>query len=564
MQPEHSVDIQNYFDMFKRRRRIMVWTCLFVVSTAIAMAVGIPERFESKGTIMIERGEVSEAIVQTGLDRDLDTNLSIQRIKDAILTRDNLTMLLEKHNLYPELVEAGEAGFARGELRRSIAVQAVTAEDMPIGSDSTETIAFDVLVSSRSPEKARDVARNLIELFTEQHRANRTALAQNTIDFLESEAAKLESTISENEAALADFKQRNAGALPELMDMNLQVMERTERELEGIDRDIRVQQQSLNLLRSELSQISPYATVYAEDGRIIRGTPDRLQELEAEFVRIASLYGPEHPDRIRLEREISQLRDDRSSSGLRSITEQELYRKRNELEDLSQQYSADHPDAVRLRRQVASLEAELDSMSSDERTIDAAPTNPDYISTKLRVDASEEEIVALSNRRSDLRGKLNDLESRIVSTPQVEREYSELTRDYEGAVDEYNEIKEKLSVAQINLSLEIDSKGERFTVYRNANYPSIPASPNRPLIFIAAIACAFTLAIGLALLLENLDTNVRGSRDIRGIFGAPPIAAIPRIRTSADRIKQLGKASAFVTGFVLWGVGLTFILQTMP
>ena len=535
MENQYTADIQDYIAMFRRRRTIMFWAVAFCLITALVLAFGIPAQYLSKGTIMIERAEISDDIVRTTFDRDADTNLSIQRITDFVITRENLSAVVAAHDLYPELRENGSDDKAIRELRSNIEVVALTAEDMPLGSESSKTIAFEVMFFHPTPEKARDVARNLINRYILEHHKRRTALALNTIQFLETEAKKLEKSISGTEATLAQFKQHHAGALPELMNMNLQVMERSGGELESVERDIRVAQQNRNMLTAELSQIDPSITVYTEDGRPIQGTAERLQMLEREYVRISSLYSPQHPDRIRLQKEIAQLRKSGIPPMQKRALETEIAARRNKLSQLRERYSEDHPDIVKLERLIYEFEIQLDALPAEESLSNASePSNPEYISVKVRLDAANRELSALSSRRDALRRKLSTLESRIMLTPQVEREYRELTRDYELALDKYNEIKNKQSLAQINLSLEIEQKRETIAVYKKPGYPSKPVRPNRPLIMIAAIALAVTLAVGLAVATETLDTTMRGRRDVQSIWDAPPIAGHPIARTTLN------------------------------
>jgi len=563
MDNQNNADIQDYVAMFRRRRRIIFWTSLFCLITALVLAFGIPPLYISKGTIMIENAEFSDDIVRTTIDVNTDTNLSIQRITDYVLTPENLSDLIVAHGLYPDLRSDGSDSEARRELKSSIEVVVVTAEEMPLGSDSEETIAFDIIFFHPIAEKARDVARDLVALYIEGHRERRTALALDTIHFLETEAEKLEESISETESALAKFKQEYAGALPELMDMNLQVMERTERELDLVGRDIRLQQQNKNLLTSELSQIDPDITVYTEYGRPIQGNAERLKTLEREYVRISSLYSSEHPDRIRVEKEIAQLRDSGSPSLRKTALQAEIRTKRDELRQLRERYSDDHPDVVKLERLLYDLEFQFRSLpvSASPANVNEAPSNPEYISVKVRLDAVNQELSALYLRRENLRRKLSELESRVMLTPQVEKEYSELTRDYELGIKKYNEIKNKQNLAQINLSIESEQKGVRFAVYKNPGLASKPVRPNRPVIIIAALVVAVAMSIGLAVATEIFDTTMRGRLDVQSIWEAAPIAVIPYVHNPADRVAQSLRYSASSVALALWAGSLYTSLQ---
>ena len=49
-------------------------------------------------------------------------------------------------------------------------------------------------------------------------------------------------------------------------------------------------------------------------------------------------------------------------------------------------------------------------------------------------------------------------------SPQIEKQYRELSRDYENARAKYQEIRAKQMEAQTAQNLETDRKGERFTL----------------------------------------------------------------------------------------------------
>jgi hypothetical protein len=59
-------------------------------------------------------------------------------------------------------------------------------------------------------------------------------------------------------------------------------------------------------------------------------------------------------------------------------------------------------------------------------------------------------------------------------------------------------------------------------------------------------------AIGLALVRDMLDETVKGSKELAQITGAPPLAVIPVLQTTADERRHLmaviAKSTVFVGG----------------
>ncbi len=125
--------------------------------------------------------------------------------------------------------------------------------------------------------------------------------------------------------------------------------------------------------------------------------------------------------------------------------------------------------------------------------------------------------------------------SPTYGSPQVERQYHDLTRDLDNARLRYQEIRNKQGEARVAQSLESGQQGERFTLMDPPLPPEEPVSPNRPLIAIAGVIVSLGLALAMAMLREGLDTTIRTRDELLQLVGVAPLALIPRIETQGDR-----------------------------
>src|SRR4030095_13656342 len=105
--------------------------------------------------------------------------------------------------------------------------------------------------------------------------------------------------------------------------------------------------------------------------------------------------------------------------------------------------------------------------------------------------------------------KLASYESRLQQTPEVEREYLDLTRDHESSWQRYREIRAKQMQADIGQELEKDRKGERFSLIDPPQLPEQPNSPNRPVILLLGLVLSMGGGVGSAAVAETLDRSVR-------------------------------------------------------
>src|SRR5690606_11470142 len=201
----------------------------------------------------------------------------VRGITRRVLTEENLREIVARYGLYPASADPEQA---ERQLRRSIVVGAedpATLRNL-IGNPENP-IAFHVRVRHTDPLTAQRVADDVIELYLSENQRARAELASATSEFLAAQAARLEREIAEREAELARFKRDNSGRLPELSTMNLQLLDRTERDLEQVEAEIRMLREQQQLYEAELAQLSPYTVVTDELGNAVLSPRDRLKML---------------------------------------------------------------------------------------------------------------------------------------------------------------------------------------------------------------------------------------------------------------------------------------------
>lgn len=542
-----STGLQDYFALLRRRRANM-----FIVFAALSVAVVfgtlfIDDQYRSTATIAIERPEIPENMVRTTITH-YDTDLRIDRIRDSVLTGPNVETWIREFNLYQDLVSSVSIGAAVTEFRRDVEVITIQAREDVAVKNQGETIAFDLSYYGETPAKAVTIANILASQFLEENRGSRNQSVEETVAFFGKDADRLAQKIKEAEIALADFKERHAGALPESRVINTQMLDRRELELDDVERELRDLGEARQILETELSKESPNAPIFTATGETILAGPDRLRLLQQQFVELSSKYGPEHPDVVRTRREIELLSGADVSNEGASIR-QELEIARREYSAARQRYTSDHPDVRTLANKIGILENQLAAVASATQIkSDTRPDNPAYISLLVQIEATDADILALRQRARSLRQRISRYESLLLEAPQVEREYLALKREYDQAIQEYNEVREKQTDAQQARDLEISEKGERYVLQRKPSEPTSAAFPNRIAIIILGIIFAIASAFGAVVISEAFDARVRSIRDLRNITGIPPIAVIPVLETQDEHRRRTVIWSSCVFG----------------
>ena len=252
-----------------------------------------------------------------------------------------------------------------------------------------------------------------------------------------------------------------------------------------------------------------------------------------------------------MRKEIAALQ--REVGGVEDLSEvtARLEAQRTALAAARERYTADHPDVKRLEKSIASLKqeaAEAATIAPRKGPAGAEPDNPAYIQLQAQVTAAETELRTLREKREELKGRVAEYETRLTRTPQVEREYRALARDYENAVAKYQEIKAKQMEAELAEVLESERKGERYSLIEPPLLPEKPARPNRPAILFLGLVLSFAGGLGSVALAEAMDDTLRDRRSVEGILNAPPLAVIPYIETPYERrLKVWRRAGATLT-----------------
>jgi succinoglycan biosynthesis transport protein ExoP len=531
---EQTKDIKDYLLMLRRRRRPMLATVGILFVIVVAVATLWPSSYRSTATILIEEQEIPQDLVRSTISSYADQR--IQVISQQVMTRANLMQIVEKYGLYTRYRRTHTNEETLDRLGKDIKLDIVKADviDQRSGTKTTATIAFTLSYDGETPTGAQKVANELVSLYLNENLKNREQKTAETSTFLAEETAKLSEHISEVQKQLAAFKSKHMGRLPELTPLNMQLRDRTDNELMEVDRQLLSLDERKFYLEAQLAQIKPNTPLISASGERILDPGERLKTLQAQYASLSGVYSPNHPDIVKMRREIAALQKETGSGAEPQEPAKRLIALRADLATARDKYSDDHPDIIKLRKSIAALEAEQASSTSAKAPA-VKPENPAYIALQAQLESTLSEMKSLRAKQVDLRVKIGSYERALVETPQVEREYLDLTRDQETSVARYREIKQKQMQAQISQELEKDRKGERFSLIDPPQLPEQPRSPNRPAILLLGFVFSMGGGLASAALLENLDHSVRGSKTLADLLQVPVLAVIPYMETQHEK-----------------------------
>lgn len=499
-----------------------------------------PPTYKSTATILIEEQEIPTDLVRSTITSYADQR--IETIKQQVMSRTTLWKVVEQFNLYSDLRKSNPVEEVVKRFIKDIEVEVISADvvDKRTQHPTKATIAFTVAYQSKSPELAQNVANELTSLFLGENLKSRERQAQEATTFLQQEADNLAKHIGEIDDKIASFKQRAQGALPELMPLNQQLMNQADRELMDVDQQIRTLEERKNYLEGELATIKPNTPMISASGERILDSSERLRSLRAEFAGASANLSPDHPDIQKMKQEIEALEKE---TGLHPDVEEaskQLVEARASLATVSERLGLQHPDVVRTQRRIAALEQEVRRLRSVPYHNSAVrPENPAYINLQTQLNSATSTLEALKKTRTDVKRRLQDYATRLERTPEMEPDYLVLTRDRDTSGQKYQDIRSRLLEARVSEGLEVQRKGERFSLIDPPSLPEKPDKPNR--LAIVMLGCILAVGGGIAsgAAAESLDHSIRSPEQLAQLTQMFPLAIVPFMPNEEDLSKAV-------------------------
>ena len=122
--------------MWSRRKWLAIVAFAIPFAAIVSLVTFLPNIYRSTVTVMVDRQQVPEAFVRPTVTSTLETRL--QTVKQEILSRSRLEVLVTRFGLYPDLRAEGAAGAAVAQMRSDIDLKPADQKDGPMGA----TVAF--------------------------------------------------------------------------------------------------------------------------------------------------------------------------------------------------------------------------------------------------------------------------------------------------------------------------------------------------------------------------------------------------------------------------------------
>jgi len=561
--------------VIRRRWKSFILSSVPLFLLIVFIALMIPTTYLAKCTILVETQQIPQEYVRTTITSYVEERL--QAIAQRIMRRSKLQELIDRFDLYAEMKEHFPSETIIEEMRDAINLETISTEvvDRRTGRPASATIAFAVSYEGKDPRKVEKVANILASFYLEENLKVREQQATHTITFLQTELDEIRDQIEALESKISDFKSKHVGALPEFVTINMQAIERLNREADQLDTQIMTLKERKIYLTGQLSGMERYLP--EEElviGKNVR--PDesleRLKALRIELANKQSSVSEIHPDVKRLKAEIAKL--EKEVGPLQAFVEStdKLALMRAQFATSSAKLGPDHPDIIKLKKEIELLEKDMIPLDVTQEPMpgnsegDAARLNPTYLNFETQVATAEMEIVGLTRRRQEIAEDIEEYQNKIETTPLVEKEYNILTRDYQEARQKYSDIMNKLMEAKVSQGMEESQSAERFTIIDPAQLPEKPYKPNRMAIIIIGLVLSLGVGVGVAAARESLDYTIKTPRELRRSTDVPVLAIFQYVELPSERRKRILRRFVWIALVLsmVGGAAAVFNYSKMP
>ena|SRR5215469_558674 len=443
--------------------------------TAVLVAMQIPKQYTSQTLVLVARPAVSEKVVERVVTEDFNQRLAA--MKGKILSRSRLEPVIEKFNLYaadrPKVHMEDLVDRLRG------AITITPLEAMP-GIQYSNLPGFSLNVTFGDPQLAQQICTEVTSMFMEQDARDIQEKAKTTTSFIDQQLGEAKSKLDDEDAKLAQFKRQHIGSLPEEDQRNLGLLGSLNAELDATTQTMTRTQQDKSFNETLLSQ-QEASWKSSQKGENPESLEDQLKARQEQLTVIRSRYTEEHPDVVKL---------------------------KNEIEELKRKIDADPNPS--------------DSPKSKKMT-----EPPQIQQLRAKIQQADQTYADLVRREGKIQDQIRLIESHIESSPMVEMQLKELTRNHQNALDFYNELLKQRNVANMDSQLIHQQESEHLSVL---DAPSLPTSPSFPkMVNFAGAGFGGGGLLGLIILylLMAMDKTLHTEREVEAYLKLPVLASLP-------------------------------------
>ena len=454
-----------------------------------------PDRYVASARVYVDTQSVLRPLL-SGLTVQPNIDEMITMMSRTLISRPNLEKVIRMADMDTRLKTSKDQEQLITHLTRELAIRSA-------GRENLYTISY----SDKNPQEAKQVVQSLLTLFVEGSLGDKRKDSDAARRFIDEQLKSYSEKLIAAENAVTEFKRRNVGLMPG---------DRRDYYTRLVEAKAAVSQAELDLIEAEN----------------VRNELKRQLVGDAE---IPSLLGdkskpePAHPE---IDARIQALQKN--------------------LDSLRLNYTEQHPDIIAATRIIAQLQEQKkqEAKLTKQSPSTAQTQDPVYQQLSVSLASAEANVAAKKARVAEFGKRYHELRAAVNAVPQVEAEYTQLTRDYESTRASYDKLLLRRESAQISRDMEANANVMDFRVIDPPQVPLVPAAPNRHLLMSLVLVVALGGGLGLAFLISQIRPTFDDERRLREVSGLPVFGTVVMVRTKAQKARRKTGLVALLLSFL--------------
>jgi polysaccharide chain length determinant protein (PEP-CTERM system associated) len=460
----------------------------------------LPDEYQATARVYVDTQSMLRPLLQ-GITIQSDPGSQLGLIARTLLSRPNL----EKIARMTDLDLGARDNTAMDEVLKRLVEN---TQFLGTGRENLYTIGF----SNPNPELAKKVVQALLTVFVENTLGETRQDTDTAQRFLERQINDYEARLVAAEQRLVEFKRHNVGTMPGNDGGYYGQLESAKTELETARLELQQAENRRESLKRQLAGQEPVKTdANSPIAPITLPIDARIERFQQQLDELLLRYTDKHPDIKILQRTLADLQQQREK----------------ELADYKDML-AKNPDPSKL-----------------------PDANPIYQQLRINLSQEEAQVASLQVRVSNYENRVQTLQAKINTAPEVEGQLKALDRDYAVTRSNYDALLARREQARLSQQAEQTTDDIRFRVIDPPRVPPTPSGPNRSRLLSGVLGGGAAAGLGLAFVLAQLLSTFDSRRSLMQATNLPVFGSVGIILSATASRRRRFKLLIYLCLFAL-------------
>lgn len=455
----------------------------------------IPNRYEASARVYVDTQSVLRPLL-AGLAVQPNIAQIVNMMSRTLISRPNLEKVIGMADIDIKLKspEAKEQMISR--LNKEVTMKSGGAENLYI-----------ISYTDNHPQEAKRVVQSLLTIFVEGNLGNARKDSDSARRFINEQLAAYNEKLVAAERAVTEFKRKNVGLMGVEGQNYYTRLAEAQTLLAQATLGLREAENSRDAIKRQLAGDVPTLMNEQQPGLAEVATPEldaRIQDLQKQLDSLQLRYTDTHPDIVAINRSIRQLKEQKQQE-------------------------------MKLRKPPPPGQQ---------------PQNPVVQQLAVSLATAEANVASMRARVGEYDRRYNALKAAANAIPQVDAEYTQLTRDYEVNKKNYENLLARRESASITGDMEANTSVMNFRVIDPPQVPTKPSAPNRPALVSMVLLAALAAGIVFAFFVSQIKPTINDERRLHQVSGLPAFGTVVMAWSQAQMQRRKRGVMAFLASLV--------------